>query len=155
MLKRNTNVELGQCLSEAIKLAETIASYPQVCMRGDRQSAYESYEQTEPLGSPAQRIRNWFLSVSLCLLCLYLSNILSLPPSLLSFAITGKNALKQGESLEGAIRFSSGVGKHGKFDAKLWLDLPLWLLLDISKVIVTVLRRRHHCCGCRIRSKTL
>ena len=31
----------GQALAEAITLAEQIAAFPQVCMRGDRMSAYE------------------------------------------------------------------------------------------------------------------
>src|SRR5262245_29019008 len=39
----NRLVPAGQALAEARKLAELIARFPQVCMRGDRRSSYEQW----------------------------------------------------------------------------------------------------------------
>jgi len=79
-------------------------------MRGDRQSAYESYDQP----NIAAALRNEF----------EIGNVISefhqrQRTNKSSKHNEGKNALKQGESLEGAVKFISGVGKHGKFDSKL------------------------------------
>jgi enoyl-CoA hydratase len=40
----NRVVAAGTALQEAIKLAQVIAAFPQVCMRGDRRSAYEQFD---------------------------------------------------------------------------------------------------------------
>ncbi|MEO6605312.1 MAG: crotonase/enoyl-CoA hydratase family protein [Aeromicrobium sp.] len=37
----------GEALNEAITLAEQLAAFPQICMRGDRLSAYEQFGLTE------------------------------------------------------------------------------------------------------------
>lgn len=42
----NRVVPKGQARAEAEKLAHQIAAFPQVCMRGDRMSAYEQYDLT-------------------------------------------------------------------------------------------------------------
>lgn len=42
----NRVVPNGQARAEAEKLAHEIAAFPQVCMRGDRMSAYEQYDLT-------------------------------------------------------------------------------------------------------------
>src|SRR5262249_22805011 len=52
----NRLVPAGQALAEAKGLAETVAKFPQVCMRSDRRSSYEqwSLEQREALPSEAR-----------------------------------------------------------------------------------------------------
>ncbi|MEX2016648.1 MAG: crotonase/enoyl-CoA hydratase family protein, partial [Candidatus Hydrogenedentales bacterium] len=42
----NRVVPKGQARAEAEKLAEQIAKFPQVCMRGDRMSAYEQFDRS-------------------------------------------------------------------------------------------------------------
>ncbi len=42
----NRVVPKGQARAEAEKIAHEIAAFPQVCMRGDRMSAYEQYDLT-------------------------------------------------------------------------------------------------------------
>ena len=44
----NRLVEPGQALTGALELARGIASFPQVCMRNDRRSAYEQWSMTLP-----------------------------------------------------------------------------------------------------------
>ncbi len=44
----NRLVPCGEALSEALKLADQIAAFPQTCMRGDRQSAYQQWTLDEP-----------------------------------------------------------------------------------------------------------
>ena len=80
----------GLCLSEAIKLANHIASFPQECMRADRQSAHR-----------------------------YTSCDMSCDPSGIEKALegeyrTGRTVLNQ--AVTGAQRFVSGIGRGGKFE---------------------------------------
>jgi enoyl-CoA hydratase len=51
----NRLVEKGQALSSAIELANTIAAFPQRCLRSDRVASYEQWSL-----SPAEAIRNEF-----------------------------------------------------------------------------------------------
>jgi enoyl-CoA hydratase len=44
----NRLVEPGQALDGALELARRIASFPQLCMRSDRRSAYEQWSMTLP-----------------------------------------------------------------------------------------------------------
>lgn len=44
----NRLVEPGQALEGALELARRIASFPQLCMRNDRRSAYEQWSMTLP-----------------------------------------------------------------------------------------------------------
>lgn len=44
----NRLVEPGQALEGAIELAKRVASFPQLCMRSDRRSAYEQWSMTLP-----------------------------------------------------------------------------------------------------------
>ncbi|MFW5876971.1 MAG: crotonase/enoyl-CoA hydratase family protein [Myxococcota bacterium] len=80
----NRVVEPGRARAEAEALARTIAAFPQVCMRGDRQSTYE--QGAMPLDEA-------------------LSNELR----------HGLRALES-EATQGARRFVSGDGRHGRFD---------------------------------------
>lgn len=43
----NRLAEPGEALVEAIRVAKQIASFPQLCMRNDRQSAYQQWEMSE------------------------------------------------------------------------------------------------------------
>jgi enoyl-CoA hydratase len=40
----NRLAEPGQALADALALAEQIAAFPQVCLRGDRRSSYEQWD---------------------------------------------------------------------------------------------------------------
>jgi enoyl-CoA hydratase len=51
----NRLVEKGQALAAAIELAESIAQFPQACMRSDRLASYEQWSMTAP-----DAIRNEF-----------------------------------------------------------------------------------------------
>jgi enoyl-CoA hydratase len=42
----NRVVPRGAALETALELARTIAAFPQVCLRGDRQSAYDALERS-------------------------------------------------------------------------------------------------------------
>jgi enoyl-CoA hydratase/carnithine racemase len=44
----NRVVPKGQCLQAALELAQTIAKFPQTCMRNDRLSAYEQWDHSYP-----------------------------------------------------------------------------------------------------------
>jgi len=74
----------GDALETAIELAKQIASFPQACMRGDRQSMLEQWS----LGTEAA-----------------IHNETKL----------GMDTINSGETVDGATRFSSGEGRHGKF----------------------------------------
>jgi enoyl-CoA hydratase len=76
-------VEDGAARHEAEALARSIAAFPQVCLRGDRLSAYEQAG-------------------------------LALPEALLNEHRRGLESLET-ESLAGAQRFASGLGRHGAF----------------------------------------
>lgn len=81
----NRLVKKGDLRQAAETLALQIAAFPQVCMRGDRRSAYEQWGMAE-----AAAIGNEFQH--------------------------GLNALREGETLSGAARFSQGSGRHGNFN---------------------------------------
>lgn len=81
----NRLVEPGQALDGALELAQRIASFPQLCMRNDRRSAYEQWSMT-------------------------------LPDALVHETKLGLDVIRSGETLEGATRFASGAGRHGKFE---------------------------------------
>jgi len=81
----NRVVPKGQSLIEAQKLAELIANYPQLCMRGDRLSAYHQFDAT----SLQQAIEFEFDQ--------------------------GMKALQSGETVTGATKFAKGSGRHGSF----------------------------------------
>lgn len=81
----NRLVEPGHALDGALELAQRIASFPQLCMRSDRLSAYEQWSMT-------------------------------LPDALLHETRLGLDVIRSGETLEGATRFASGAGRHGKFE---------------------------------------
>ncbi|HVK69878.1 MAG TPA: crotonase/enoyl-CoA hydratase family protein [Polyangium sp.] len=77
----NRVVPKGHAREAAEKLAHELAAFPQLCMRGDRLSAYEQFDL--PFG---EALRNELRH--------------------------GLSALN-GESLEGASRFTQGAGRHG------------------------------------------
>jgi enoyl-CoA hydratase len=78
----NRLVAPGQVMEAARTLALQIASFPQICMRGDRRSAYEQWGLDEPAALAKE----------------------------FSYGLA---ALESGESVRGASRFASGVGRHG------------------------------------------
>lgn len=80
----NRVVPHGSARTEAEVLAHEIAKFPRVCMRNDRQSAFDQWS-------------------------------LSLDDALANELALGMRTLASGETLEGAARFSSGAGRHGKF----------------------------------------
>ncbi len=80
----NRVVPRGEARAAAESLAREIAAFPEVCMRNDRRSAYESLDL--PLDAALRR----------------------------EFE-RGADTLARG-SLEGAGRFASGAGRHGRFD---------------------------------------
>jgi enoyl-CoA hydratase len=79
----NRVVPKGTAREAAEKLAHEIATFPQVCMRQDRLSAYEQFDFTF-----TEAIANEFRH--------------------------GLESLKAGAA-EGAARFASGAGRHGRF----------------------------------------
>lgn len=80
----NRLAEPGCALAVARELALQIASFPQLCVRSDRLSAYEQ----ESLGLSAA-MRNEYRH--------------------------GLATIRSGETVAGAQRFASGVGRHGQF----------------------------------------
>jgi len=80
----NRVVPAGRARDEAETLAQTIAAFPQRCVRSDRRSAWEGVG-------------------------------LSLPAAIANEFGLGKGTIDSGESQEGARRFASGAGRHGKF----------------------------------------
>ncbi|MCA1829586.1 MAG: crotonase/enoyl-CoA hydratase family protein [Myxococcales bacterium] len=79
----NRVVPRGKAREAAENLAREIAAFPQLCMRGDRRSAYEQIDLTMQ-----DALHNEFR--------------------------LGVQSLQQGGT-EGAQRFTSGAGRHGKF----------------------------------------
>ena len=77
-------VPKGMAREAAEQLAREIAKHPEVCMRGDRRSAYASLDRDFDAAMAYE------------------------------FA-EGTKALRS-ETLEGAMRFASGAGRHGRFD---------------------------------------
>ncbi len=82
----NRIVEPGTAREEAEALAARIATFPQLCMRSDRMSAYQQFD-------------------------------LSLDEAIINEFRHGMATVQSGETLEGATRFASGVGRHGSFEA--------------------------------------
>ena len=75
----------GKALETALKLAGEIAHFPQMCMRGDRQSVIDQWSLGKD-GAIENETR------------------------------IGMETIRSGETVSGATRFSSGEGRHGKFD---------------------------------------
>ncbi len=80
----NRLVEPGTALEAAVALADSLAQFPQGCLRSDRQSCIEQWE----LG-PGEAMANEFT--------------------------LGFEALRSGESREGASQFAGGAGRGGSF----------------------------------------
>ncbi|MBW1898653.1 MAG: crotonase/enoyl-CoA hydratase family protein [Deltaproteobacteria bacterium] len=81
----NRVVGHGEGIAAAEELAETIAKFPQKCMRSDRMSAYEQ----------------WHLSID---------------DAILNEYNRGLDVVNSGETVNGAKKFTNGIGKHGKFE---------------------------------------
>lgn len=88
----NRVVSRGNALNEALVLANQIAAFPQECMRADRNSAYQSMYNTKDSTD-----KNWLKEG-------------------LSFEYSNGVRVIQKESVSGAQKFASGVGRNGKFD---------------------------------------
>jgi enoyl-CoA hydratase/carnithine racemase len=82
----NRVVPTGSAVGEATKLAQTLCSFPQECMRRDRESAYNS-----------------------------VFNATSMADAFTFEFNNGKQVLSS-ESVQGANRFVQGVGRKGNFD---------------------------------------
>lgn len=80
----NRVVEDGKALEAALEIAEQLSAFPQVCMRGDRNSAIAQWDLDWD-----QATKNEMEG--------------------------GLHAIRLGETLAGASRFSGGEGRHGKF----------------------------------------
>ena len=85
----NRVVSHGTALSEAKQLAKQLLSFPQHCLRQDRNSAYSLAYSGLPQW---ERLRQEFEG--------------------------GRDVLER-ESVQGARRFASGAGRGGTFDSKL------------------------------------
>lgn len=81
----NRVVPTGTSLDAAVELAEQIAAFPQLCMRGDRRSALEQWD-------------------------------LDFDDAMANEGVLGRVTMRSGETREGALRFSSGRGRGGRFD---------------------------------------
>ncbi len=84
----------GNALNEALVLANQIAAFPQACMRADRNSAYHSMYKTK---DSSDKNKNWLKEG-------------------LSFEYSNGVSVIEKESVYGAQKFASGVGRKGKFD---------------------------------------
>ncbi|KAL5361246.1 enoyl-CoA hydratase/isomerase family protein [Aspergillus floccosus] len=82
----NRVVAKGKALDEALAIARQLLAFPQLCMKADRESCYYSAYQA---GSFQDALRHEF---------------------------EGGVKVLQAESVAGAARFSSGQGRHGRFD---------------------------------------
>jgi enoyl-CoA hydratase len=81
----NRLVESGQAFAAAFELAQTIAAFPQRCMRSDRLSSLTQWGETID-GALSEETR------------------------------LGLEVIRSGETREGAKRFASGAGRHGRFE---------------------------------------
>lgn len=81
----NRLVPKGSARVEAIAIARQIAQFPQTCMRADRLSALKQWDIADEEEAIANEMRG------------------------------GLEVIGSGETLAGATRFASGIGRHGKF----------------------------------------
>jgi len=81
----NRVVETGTAREEAEKLAEIMAAFPQQCMRSDRQSVYEGFNMNFAEAMEQEFLKGYDIVIS------------------------------SGETVQGAYKFTSGIGRHGKF----------------------------------------
>ena len=86
-------IVLGTSLEEAIKLADQIVTFPQLCLRADRNSAYHSTFHPQ---SQSSQETNWLKEA----LDYEFGN---------GFGVVAK------ESIKGAQKFTVGVGRKGDF----------------------------------------
>lgn len=81
----NRVVPNGTARAEAVALARQIAQFPQTCMRADRMSALKQWDIADEEEAIANEMRG------------------------------GLEVINSGETLAGATRFASGIGRHGQF----------------------------------------
>jgi len=81
----NRVVETGTAREEAEKLAEQIGAFPQKCMRNDRQSVYEGFNMNFAEAMEQEFSKGYDI------------------------------VMVSGEAVQGASKFTSGTGRHGKF----------------------------------------
>jgi len=81
----NRLVPNGSARAEAIALARQISQFPQACMRADRLSALRQWDIADEERAIANEMRG------------------------------GLDVIGSGETLAGATRFASGIGRHGQF----------------------------------------
>jgi len=84
----NRVVPNGTARAEAVALAKQIAQFPQTCMRADRMSALKQWDIADEEEAIANEMRG------------------------------GLEVINSGETLAGATRFASGIGRHGQFGGK-------------------------------------
>jgi enoyl-CoA hydratase len=81
----NRVVETGTAREEAEKLAEQIAAFPRECMLSDRQSVYEGFNMNFADAMEQEFLKGYEI------------------------------VIVSGETIQGASKFTSGTGRHGKF----------------------------------------
>jgi enoyl-CoA hydratase len=81
----NRLVPNGSARAEAIAIAKQISQFPQACMRADRLSALRQWDIADEEDAIANEMRG------------------------------GLEVIGSGETLAGATRFASGIGRHGQF----------------------------------------
>jgi enoyl-CoA hydratase len=84
----NRLVPNGSARAEAIAIAKQIAQFPQTCMRADRLSALRQWDIADEEEAIANEMRG------------------------------GLEVIGSGETLAGATRFASGIGRHGQFSGE-------------------------------------
>jgi len=84
----NRLVAKGSARTEAIALAKQIAQFPQTCLRADRLSALKQWDIADEEEAIANEMRG------------------------------GLDVIGSGETLAGARRFASGIGRHGQFSGE-------------------------------------
>jgi enoyl-CoA hydratase len=81
----NRVVETGTAREEAEKLAEQISAFPRECMLSDRQSVYEGFNMNFADAMEQEFLKGYEI------------------------------VIVSGETIQGASKFTSGTGRHGKF----------------------------------------
>jgi enoyl-CoA hydratase len=84
----NRLVPNGSARTEAIAIAKQISQFPQTCMRADRLSALRQWDIADEEDAIANEMRG------------------------------GLDVIGSGETLAGATRFASGIGRHGQFSGE-------------------------------------
>ena len=84
----NRLVPNGSARAEAIAIAKQISQFPQACMRADRLSALRQWDIADEEDAIANEMRG------------------------------GLDVIGSGETLAGATRFASGIGRHGQFSGE-------------------------------------